>query len=68
MPEWITSRLTARQLQVLKQLAAGGTNDRIARDLDISVETVKKHLTTIYRALDVADRTSAIAAIRADKP
>ncbi len=68
MPEWITSRLTARQLQVLKQLAAGGTNDRIARHLDISVETVKKHLTTIYRALDVADRTSAIAAIRADKP
>ena len=64
----MTDRLTERQRDVVERLVAGGTNDRIARALGISVETVKKHLTQIYRALGVADRTSAIAAVRSEVP
>ncbi|MDY7099870.1 MAG: LuxR C-terminal-related transcriptional regulator [Actinomycetota bacterium] len=58
-------RLTGRQREVMAELLAGGTNQDIARRLGISPETVKKHLTAAYRALDVADRASAIAALRA---
>lgn len=68
LPVWVTDRLTERQRDVLERLVAGGTNDRIARALGISVETVKKHLTQIYRALGVADRTSAIVAVRSEVP
>lgn len=51
--------LSDRQADVITELVAGGTNDQIARRLGISVETVKKHLTSAYRVLGVSDRTSA---------
>lgn len=56
-------RLTARQQAVMAELAAGGTNQEIARRLGISAETVKKHLSAIYRRLGVSDRASALAAV-----
>jgi DNA-binding NarL/FixJ family response regulator len=57
-------RLTDRQIDVLRRLSEGQTNKRIARDLDLSEKTVKAHVTAIFRALDVANRTQAAAAGR----
>lgn len=56
--------LSPRQLEVALQLAEGGTNRAIANRLGIAEGTLRKHLERIYRALDVSDRASAIAAIR----
>jgi DNA-binding NarL/FixJ family response regulator len=51
--------LTARERDVLGLLAQGLQNRGIAERLGISEATVKAHLTHIYQALDVPDRTSA---------
>ena len=56
--------LTDRQLEVLQLLAAGQSNRQIGRSLSISHGTVKVHLTAVYRALGVHNRTSAAAALR----
>ena len=52
--------LTRREREVLKLMAAGMTNPEIASQLVISVGTVKTHTLSIYRKLDVANRTQAI--------
>jgi DNA-binding NarL/FixJ family response regulator len=51
--------LTARELEVLKCVAAGLPNKLIARRLEISEKTVKAHLTRVYQAIGVTDRTQA---------
>jgi DNA-binding NarL/FixJ family response regulator len=51
--------LTARQQEVLRLMAEGLPNKRIARELDISAATVKLHVSAILRALHVANRTEA---------
>jgi DNA-binding NarL/FixJ family response regulator len=51
--------LSERELDVLALVGAGLPNKLIARRLDISEKTVKNHLTSIFRALDVDDRTQA---------
>lgn len=56
--------LTRRQTEVAVELVGGGTNAAIAARLGIAEGTVRKHLEQIFRALDVADRASAIARIR----
>jgi DNA-binding CsgD family transcriptional regulator len=55
--------LTARQLELLRRVAMGHSNRRIARDLGVSEGTVRKHLENIYRRLDVQSRTEAIVAV-----
>ncbi len=58
-------RLTPRELDVLAALAEGRPNREIARDLLVSEETVKTHVSSILSKLGVADRTqAAIYAIR----
>lgn len=52
-------RLTAREGEVLKQLAFGLTNKEIAKALGISYETVKEHVQHILRKIGVSDRTQA---------
>ena len=52
-------RLSAREAEVLALLVDGLPNKLIARRLDISEKTVKTHLTNIFRALEVNDRTQA---------
>jgi DNA-binding NarL/FixJ family response regulator len=51
--------LTARELEVLRLVAAGATNGEIARSLWVTEQTVKFHLSNVYRKLDVGNRTEA---------
>jgi DNA-binding NarL/FixJ family response regulator len=53
------SPLTDRERQILQLVAAGATNGEIARQLWITQQTVKFHVSNIYRKLDVANRTEA---------
>ncbi|HUA02596.1 MAG TPA: response regulator transcription factor [Solirubrobacteraceae bacterium] len=53
------TELSARELEVLRLLAAGSTNGQIARKLWVTEQTVKFHLSNIYRKLGVANRTEA---------
>jgi DNA-binding NarL/FixJ family response regulator len=48
--------LTPRELEVIRGLAAGCTNKRIADDLTISSETVKRHVANIFDKLGVSTR------------
>ena len=52
--------LTAREIQVLNQLAAGSSNKAIAQALSISDHTVKFHISAIFTKLGVASRTEAV--------
>ena len=51
--------LTNRELEILKAVAEGHTNARIGRSLWVTEQTVKFHLSNIYRKLGVANRTEA---------
>jgi DNA-binding CsgD family transcriptional regulator len=53
-------RLTPRQKDLLRLLAAGYTNTQIARRLGISEGTVRTHLENIYERLHVSSRTAAV--------
>jgi DNA-binding NarL/FixJ family response regulator len=55
----LPSNLTERELQVLRLLAAGTSNARIAAKLGVTEQTVKFHLSNTYRKLGVANRTEA---------
>jgi two-component system NarL family response regulator len=54
-----TLELTRREQEVLETIAAGKSNREIASSLDVSEETVKTHLNSLFSKLDVADRTQA---------
>jgi DNA-binding NarL/FixJ family response regulator len=51
--------LTERELEILRLVAEGHTNSRIARHLWVTEQTVKFHLSNTYRKLGVANRTEA---------
>ncbi|VEA74484.1 LuxR family transcriptional regulator [Salmonella enterica subsp. arizonae] len=51
--------LSTRQREILQMLAAGESNKQIGRALNISTGTVKAHLESLYRRLDVKNRTQA---------
>jgi DNA-binding NarL/FixJ family response regulator len=53
--------LTARELEVLEQVAAGGRNREIAGTLSISEETVKVHVKHVMEKLGARDRTEAVS-------
>ena len=55
--------LTPRQIDVLALLLKGYPNKLIARDLNVSVETVKDHVAAVLRTLGVASRTQAVLAV-----
>jgi RNA polymerase sigma factor (sigma-70 family) len=59
------SALTAREEEILKLLATGESNREIGRRLFISEQTVKNHVASIFRKLQVNDRTkAALLAVR----
>jgi DNA-binding NarL/FixJ family response regulator len=51
--------LTERELVIVRAVARGLSNDAIAKELWVAEQTVKFHLTNIYRKLDVSNRTEA---------
>lgn len=53
------TELTEREYEVLALIARGRSNPEIARELYLSVETIKTHARTLYRKLGVANRTQA---------
>lgn len=55
----LIGRLTARELDVLRQLAAGHTNAEIAQQLWLGVETVKTHVGNVLAKLGARDRMQA---------
>jgi DNA-binding NarL/FixJ family response regulator len=55
--------LTPRQSEVLALLLQGKPNKLIARELNVSVETVKDHVAAVLRALGVSTRTQAVLAV-----
>lgn len=55
--------LTYRQRQVLTLLLQGQPNKMIARELSLSVETIKDHVAAVLRALNVNSRTQAVLAV-----
>ncbi len=55
-----SSRLTLREIEVLTLVAQGKGNKEIARSLLVSEQTIKNHLTAIYRKFAVNDRTAAV--------
>lgn len=59
MPEDIA--LTQRELDVLALMAEGSSNKMIARQLNISVHTVKFHVGSLLDKLDATGRTDAVA-------
>ena len=52
--------LTRRQVEVLRELAKGLNNKQIALNLNVTEGTVKIHLATIFRVLNVNSRTEAL--------
>ncbi len=58
-----TLALTPRQSDVLGLLLQGKPNKLIARELGLSVETVKDHVAAVLRALNVTSRTQAVLAV-----
>jgi LuxR family maltose regulon positive regulatory protein len=56
--------LSARELEVLRLIAAGLANREIAEELVVSLGTIKTHINHIYQKLDVRSRTQAVARAR----
>jgi DNA-binding NarL/FixJ family response regulator len=63
VPSLVQLGLTPRQSDVLALLLKGQPNKLIARELGLSVETVKDHVAAVLRALGVSSRTQAVIAV-----
>lgn len=63
LPKMEDIGLTPRQAEVLGLLLQGLPNKLIARQLNLSVETVKDHVAAVLRALGVSSRTQAVLAV-----
>ncbi len=57
--EQVTASLTPRQREILKLLARGQSNKQIARNCQLSENTIKVHVSAILRALGLSNRTQA---------
>ena len=60
----LVEQLTARELEVLALLAAGAPNPRIAGQLVVTLDTVKKHVSHLLGKLGAANRTEAVTRAR----
>jgi DNA-binding NarL/FixJ family response regulator len=60
----LDDHLTERELAVLRLVADGHPNKQIARELDLSADTIKAHLKSIFAKLGVDDRTHAVTVAR----
>ena len=64
VPAGIVEPLTSRELEVLEMLAAGRSNQAIAGELVVALDTVKKHVSHVLAKLGAANRTEAVARAR----
>ncbi len=53
------SRFTRREIEILRKIAAGDNNQKIADDLFVTRETVRWHLRSAYSKLGIHDRQAA---------
>ena len=60
----LVEQLTSRELEVLTMLAAGSSNQAIASQLVITLDTVKKHVSHVLGKLGAANRTEAVTRAR----
>jgi LuxR family maltose regulon positive regulatory protein len=60
----LVQQLTPRELEILAMLAAGTSNPRIAQELVVTLDTVKKHVSHLLGKLAAANRTEAVARAR----
>jgi len=58
--ESLISPLTPREIEILDYMARGSSNKQIASQLDVSEQTVKNQITSIFRKLDANARTEAV--------
>ena len=59
VPEALAGILSAREIEALRLIASGKTNRQIAKELMVSLSTVKTHVQRIIKKLGVSDRTQA---------
>jgi DNA-binding NarL/FixJ family response regulator len=59
-PSSENTSLTLRQLEVISMLGRGFSNKEIARALDVAERTVKAHVSAVFEALNVRNRTQAV--------
>jgi DNA-binding NarL/FixJ family response regulator len=65
----MTEHLTRREQQVADAVARGLSNKQIASEFGISIETVKRHLSSIYSKLEMTGRVMlAVHVIRSARP
>ena len=60
LSEQVARNLTRRQRDVMRLLALGRSNKAIAQELDLAEGTVKVHVSAIFKALNVTNRTEAV--------
>ena len=60
----LVEQLTSRELEVLEMLAAGRSNQAIASELVVTLDTVKKHVSHVLGKLGAANRTEAVTRAR----
>ena len=60
----IVEPLTSRELEVLRMLAAGRSNQAIAGQFVVTLDTVKKHVSHVLSKLGAANRTEAVSRAR----
>jgi LuxR family maltose regulon positive regulatory protein len=63
-PQPLIEPLSERELEVLRRVAAGYSNQEIAQELVVALSTVKKHIGHIFSKLGVGNRTQAVAKAR----
>jgi DNA-binding NarL/FixJ family response regulator len=56
----LLTKLTARELEVLRALATGASNEAIARRMGISPKTLRNHISNTYHKLQIYDRAQAV--------
>jgi DNA-binding NarL/FixJ family response regulator len=54
-------KLTARERELLAALATGRTNDELAKDFGVSVNTIKFHLRNLYEKMSIKNRAQAVS-------